>query len=706
MRNRYWIAAGLFILACLIAFLVWIGSFSFGPLAPSTAGQTIVYWAVSTLIYIFTVTLGFMLMRTGVKLYWERRANREGSRIRTKLVLGALALSLVPGVFLVLFSYSLMNLNLRRWFSRPAENIEFSLIDASHAFDNQHRAKLEALANWIATFQQVRGIVETPLLDEKDKLASQFVEICRKQGISEMWLEIDGRPTVTLCGSGKMTASESKFVTKAEVPGLVATHAVIRLASELPDLLARKQKEIEGYVRDYDKIRGERDRLNSLYIQYMALITLFILFLATWVALLLERQFSIPISALLFAVTEVRKGNLEHRIQTRAVDEMATLVRGFNEMLHELEANSKELERRRRFTEAILESIPTGVISVDADGRIQRVNHALSNLFSQDEIANASRLEDLFTRDDTAELKYLMKRARRVGSASSQVDYYTPKQVHHIAVTVAALEEKLNSGFVIVLEDTSELLRAQKAAAWHEVARRIAHELKNPLTPISLCAERITRQLDKGQLTQDSMRILRECSVTIAREVQSVKNLADEFSQFARFPAAQLAPADMNTVVRNGLAVFEGRLSGIEQQIHLAEDLPPVMIDPEQIKRVVVNLVDNAAEAMQDSLVKRLWVSTRFTHADTVELVVADSGHGVSPQDKERLFLPYFSTKERGTGLGLAIVNHILAEHHATIRAEDNRPLGTRFIVEIPVAVAAEPGVETAATTTTTTTSS
>jgi two-component system, NtrC family, nitrogen regulation sensor histidine kinase NtrY len=186
--------------------------------------------------------------------------------------------------------------------------------------------------------------------------------------------------------------------------------------------------------------------------------------------------------------------------------------------------------------------------------------------------------------------------------------------------------------------------------------------------------------------------------VTIAREVQSVKNLADEFSQFARFPAAQLGPADLNTVVRNGLALFEGRLQGIEQQIHLAENLPLVQIDPEQIKRVVVNLVDNAAEAMQESLVKQIAVSTRLIGEDTVEFVVADSGHGVSPEDKERLFLPYFSTKERGTGLGLAIVNHILAEHHANIRAEDNRPLGTRLIVEFPVAAPGDAHAEQPAT--------
>ena len=410
------------------------------------------------------------------------------------------------------------------------------------------------------------------------------------------------------------------------------------------------------------------------------------MFVATWIAFLLARQFSIPISALLNAAAEVRKGNLAHRITTPAIDELGTLVRGFNEMVQELEANSRELESRRKFTEAILESVPTGVLSVTSDGTIQRANRAARGLFTEDRITAAGRLEDLFARDDTAEIKYLMKRARRTGVAANQMEM---RQVNgpalHLAVTVAALEERLTSGFVIVLEDTSELLRAQKAAAWHEVARRIAHELKNPLTPISLCSDRITRQLDRGAITPESTRILRECSITIAREVESVKNLVNEFTEFARFPSAQPAPNDLNEAVRNGLAVFDGRLDGIEVKLDLTASLPLVNIDPEQIKRVVVNLVDNAAEAMQDSIVKHLWVSTRLTDGDSIELVVADSGPGISTEDRSKLFLPYFSTKERGTGLGLAIVNHVIHEHHAAIRVEDNRPSGARFIVDLPL---------------------
>ncbi len=343
------------------------------------------------------------------------------------------------------------------------------------------------------------------------------------------------------------------------------------------------------------------------------------------------------------------------------------------------------------FTEAILESIPTGVISLALDGRIQRVNRALHGLLPEERIARANHLHDLFPHEDAIEIEYLMKRARRTGIAASQMDLETPDQVLHLAVTVSALPARHSAahGFVVVLEDTSELLRAQKAAAWHEVARRIAHELKNPLTPIALCAERIARQLDRGPLSPESGRILRECADTISREVESVKTLADEFSQFSRFPAAQPVACELNDFVRIALGVFEGRLDGIEVRSELASDLPHVNVDPEQFKRVVVNLIDNAAEAMRDSLVKRMLIATHPA-GESVELLIADTGCGVSAGDKEKLFLPYFSTKGRGTGLGLAIVNHILSEHGARIRVEDNRPAGARFYVEVPVAVAVE----------------
>ena len=680
MRARIIYTVAGIVMAILVALLVWQGSFSFGEFGPSTPEQTVVYWGVSTLIFILTVALGFMLVRDSIKLYFQRRVNQEGSRIRTKLVVGALALSIVPAIFLVIFSYEVLNLNLMRWFVKPSEGIKRVLIDISNDLDEQTKLRSRSSANWIATLDETRAGLTDP-----ERQRPFFQNLCKTYALDYLAIEPDfGRPAF-LCGKPTPTADGLQFMARAKIAGDLPAGEVL-VSANMAAPIATKQDQIEGYLKEIEDIHTERGNMRSVYIRLMLLITLFVLFVATWIAFLLARQFSIPISALLHAAEEVRKGNLAHRVTTPAMDELGTLVRGFNEMVQELEANGRELESRRKFTEAILESVPTGVLSVSSDGTIQRANRAARGLFTQDRVAAAGRLEDLFARDDTAEIKYLMKRARRTGVAANQMEM---RQVNgpplHLAVTVAALEARLTSGFVIVLEDTSDLLRAQKAAAWHEVARRIAHELKNPLTPISLCSERITRQLDRGAVTAESTRILRECSITIAREVESVKNLVNEFSEFARFPSAQPAPNDLNLAVRNGLAVFDGRLDDIDVKLDLADSLPLVNIDPEQMKRVVVNLVDNAAEAMQDSLVKHLWVSTRLTDADSIELVVADSGPGISTEDRSKLFLPYFSTKERGTGLGLAIVNHVIHEHHAAIRVEDNRPSGARFIVDLPV---------------------
>jgi PAS domain S-box-containing protein len=454
--------------------------------------------------------------------------------------------------------------------------------------------------------------------------------------------------------------------------------------------VAQTRAEMQRISEERAQLFEQRRTIRAESTKFMVLITLFVVSVATWIALFLAKQISVPITALLEGASEVRKGNLRYRVNVRAADELGSLVRSFNQMTQELEAGNRELDARRRFTEAILESIPTGVISIGSDGSIRRVNRALAKIFPATQVSLATRLEDLFSREDTAEIKYLMKRARRTGAASRQIELRTPQRKLQIAVTVSALEEKLTSGFVVVLEDTTELLRAQKAAAWHEVARRVAHEIKNPLTPMGLSAERIVRQLERLDLPPGPARIVSECATMITKSVESVKTLVDEFSQFARFPSAQPVRDDLNQAVSAALVVFEGRLDGIQLRANLAPGLPPVNLDREQFQRVVVNLVDNAAEAMQDSLIRELRITTQPGAAETVELVVEDTGCGIGPEDKERLFLPYFSTKNRGTGLGLAIVSHIVAEHNGQIRVEDNQPVGARFTVELPAIVDAD----------------
>jgi two-component system, NtrC family, nitrogen regulation sensor histidine kinase NtrY len=675
MRKRILIGLGAVLLAFLVAMMVWQGSFHFGEYAPASPEQTVLFWAISTLIALLTVIVGFMLFRTGVKLYIERRSNREGSRIRSKMVVGALALSFVPVMFLVLFGYGVMNRNLDKWFSRPAEGIRDELVEVAEAMRAEFAARVNAQARWFAMLPQTYsaaagGEVNRPL----------FQQQCEQQGISSLWLTLAGNESVVLCGAARAERAVNAYTVQIPVEG--AAGVTLYASAGMPPDLGENERAIAGYVAQYNQLSAYRVQFRNLYLLYITLIAMFVLFIATWIARILADQISNPISALLRAAGEVRKGNLGYRVNVQAIDELATLVRGFNEMMQALEANSRELEERRRFTEAILESIPTGVISIAADGRIQRINRALRGIFPEERIERAQYIRDLLPAEDAAELRYMMNRARRTGIAASQLEVKANGRLMHLAVTVAALEQREPSGFVLVLEDTSELLRAQRAAAWQEVARRIAHELKNPLTPIGLSAERIIRQLERGT-RPESERILRECAVTIVRELESVRLLVNEFSQFSRFPASQPVASDLNAIVRAGMEVFAGRLQGIQMHILLEPDLPAVNVDREHFKRVIINLVDNAAEAMQDSLVRNLLVATRSTAPEIVELIVADTGPGVSPEVKEKLFLPYFSTKRRGTGLGLAIVARIIGEHNATIRVEDNKPTGTRFIVEI-----------------------
>jgi two-component system, NtrC family, nitrogen regulation sensor histidine kinase NtrY len=287
-----------------------------------------------------------------------------------------------------------------------------------------------------------------------------------------------------------------------------------------------------------------------------------------------------------------------------------------------------------------------------------------------------------------------------MGGASREIEFATTGRLVRAAVTVSSLgPRRSNPGFVVVIDDLTDLLRAQKAAAWQEVAQRIAHEIKNPLTPIQLSAQRLLRHLERtGSAKPDAPRsdldkLVAECAGLIEREVQTLESLVDEFSQFARFPAARLGVADLNSIVASALELFHGRLEGITVRSELAVSLPPVRADRELLRRVVANLIDNAAESREGSSIRQLRVATRTEgDGDAVEIEISDSGHGISPEDKERLFLPHFSTKERGTGLGLAIASRIIAEHHGTIRVEDNLPTGTRFLIRFPAAeVAAMP---------------
>jgi hypothetical protein len=380
---------------------------------------------------------------------------------------------------------------------------------------------------------------------------------------------------------------------------------------------------------------------------------------------------------------------------------MAELVRSFNHMAADLEtsrqmadsssaqltAANASIEERRRELETIVETIPSGVVTLDGSGTVLQANRAFAVLIGQHRDAGlrGEKLDSLLPPESVDDLAGVIRRGQRMGAASTEIEFHARGRTMHLAVTSARLELAHSKvGTVLVVEDTSELLRAQRQLAWKEVAQRVAHEIKNPLTPIALSAERIGRHLDRS--LPDSPAIIRKCSEVILGCVATLRTLVDQFSALAQFPAPQPRACDMNRVVEEALALFAGRLDGITVTRALEPDLPMVLADPEAIRRALANLIDNAAEAMQGSLLRLLDICSALSEdGSAVEVSVSDTGHGLTDEIRERLFLPFYSTKQRGTGLGLSIAAKIVQEHGGSIRAESNSPKGARFLVRLPL---------------------
>jgi len=472
---------------------------------------------------------------------------------------------------------------------------------------------------------------------------------------------------------------------------------------------------IQAQTGEYYQAKQDLRALKRQMLLILLLFTVLLLSSVMWVALFLAKQVTVPIQALAEGTREVSSGNFDYQVPEQAQDELGVLVRSFNTMTTQLRDSRaqideftrslqqavQELERRRQLMETVLESIPTGVISLDNSGIILRTNTSVSRMFGIHEPGSRS-LEGLLGADGARTVQHLMRRSLRMGVVSQEMETVVEGRVLHLAVTVSSLgPRRANTGYVLVFDDLSELLRSQKTEAWQEVARRIAHEIKNPLTPIQLSAQRLSHFLEKREAVPleapadpELVKLVQECSRLIEREVATLASLVNEFSQFVRFPVAKLASTSANTIVREALEVFAGRLDGITLKANLAENLPMVRADAALIRSVVVNLIDNAAEALENSSFREITVLTKsLADAEAVQICVADTGHGISPEDKDKLFLPHFSTKDRGTGLGLAIAARIIAEHGGSIHVEDNFPVGARFVIEMPVAELTPPAI-------------
>jgi len=723
-KQRWGLAIGGILLTLLLAAVFTFGSLNV-PFEPKSWRAALVLYAVSSLITAAFLVFGLILARTTLRLWAERSREQLGTRFKTKMVVGAMAISLLPIIFMFIVSYSLINRSLLLWFPKPlevaSEETQRLLTDLGKAqlprlrgLALQARAEADRPGTDFLEHVFAKGGDAVWLLDRDGKVLRGGI-VCDSQpedltGAICVQPDVSGQYLRTLASGVEVWAAGGRSYFAARVPASrenLAGGFVVAAYRTSPDVLERLTA-IQGQTREYYQEKQDLRALKRQMLLILLFFTLLLLSAVMWVALFLAKQVTIPIQALAEGTREVSSGNFDYQVPEQAQDELGILVRSFNSMTTQLRDSRsqidqftrnlqqavQELERRRQLMETVLENIPTGVISLDAKGVILRVNSSVSRMFG---ITGSEfySLEGLVGADAARIVNYLMRRSLRMGVVSREIETVAAGRVLHLAVTVSSLgPRRANTGYVLVLDDLTEVLRAQKSAAWQEVARRIAHEIKNPLTPIQLSAQRLLRFLEKSDTSQsvatrhaELAKLVQECSRLIEREVSTLAELVNEFSQFVRFPTAKLVPTNANTIVHQAVEVFSGRLDGITLKTTLADNLPQVRADGGLLRSVIVNLIDNAAEALENSTSGEILVSTlAHSDAETVVICVSDTGTGISPEDKDKLFLPHFSTKDRGTGLGLAIAARIVAEHGGSIHVEDNLPMGSRFLVELPVA--------------------
>lgn len=714
-KQRWSLAVGGILLSLLLGVVFTFGSLDV-PFEPGNWRGVMALSAVSSFISAALIVFGLIFLRSVVRLWAERRKEQLGARFKTKMVVGAMALSLLPVLFMFFVSYSLLNRTLARWFPRP---LEIASEQTQKLFNDMGRSsspRLRRLAEGlhVQASQPVEDILKRAaelavdavwILDKDGKVVRGGVlcdaqtdkSDCQRPGVL-------GTQIGTLPSGVEVWEAQGKSYLVARIGGPDAGYVAAGYRTG-PDFLSRFAL-IQKKTQEYEKEKQNLRVLKRQLLLILAFFTILLLFSVMWIALFLAKQVTVPIQALAEGTREVSSGNFDYQVPEQAQDELGVLVRSFNTMTTQLRDNREqidqftrnlqqavqELERRRQLMETVLENIPTGVISLDANGSILRKNSAVARMFGG-AAQEVDSIEELFGAEAARHVQHLMRRSLRMGVVSREIELVVAGRVLHAAVTVSSLgPRRANSGYLVVIDDLTEMLRAQKSAAWQEVAQRIAHEIKNPLTPIQLSAQRLSRFLDR----QDSAgvprdpeltRLVEECSRLIEREVSTLAALVNEFSQFVRFPAAKLTVTSANTAVDEAVEIFSERLDGIVLKTSLAPNLPAVRADIGLLRSVLVNLIDNAAEALETAPVREITVLTRANEdAESIEICVQDTGYGISPEDKDKLFLPHFSTKERGTGLGLAIAARIIAEHGGAIRVEDNFPAGSRFVIELPVA--------------------
>ncbi|MGC3973507.1 MAG: ATP-binding protein [Nitrospira sp.] len=675
------------------------------------------------------VVLTLLLSRNLIKAYFERRHRLVGSGFRAKLVAAFIGFSLIPTVLLALVASGLVNKAVDVWFNDQIEHVmkdSYEVARMHHAGHvslaiNSARAISHEIFREELLLPEQRDLLVAAIARKRDEYATAGIEVFSSKmetltkaldpevpvtvldlPIGQLVLQvINGKQELTsvqeaqtgrLVRAGVPIASS---VRRGEIDGVVVVDAYV------PESLLGKMESIGRQYAEYKQMKAMKNPIKAGAYLLVAVITVMILFSATWFGFYVARGITVPIQRLAEATEAIAQGDLSVRIEAKATDEIGTLVESFNRMTADLQGSKSkveeanvslrqsnlELDRRRAYIETVVDTIAAGVLSIDRQGIITTFNPSAERMLglwadrfrgrSANEVFKEYKL-DLFQSVYDRMLADQRDNIALEGQLDLQGRFLT------IGVHCSRMKDESNKdlGFVLIFEDLSELIKAQKAAAWREVAQRIAHEIKNPLTPIQLSAQRLRKKFqDKAP---DFDRICDESTQVIVNEVGSLKQMLDEFSKFARMPAPHMTMNSLGDVVKEVVALYESAHREVICVVSLDADLPPFNFDREQIKRVLVNLCDNGIHAMNQR--GRLWITTRYDMKQRRAVVtVADEGTGIAPEDQDKLFMPYFSRKKTGTGLGLAIVRRIVTDHDGQIHAGNHQPKGALFTFELPV---------------------
>jgi two-component system nitrogen regulation sensor histidine kinase NtrY len=679
--------------------------------------NNIIIFSLININIILILLLIFLVIRNLVKLIFERRRKVLGAKLRTKLVAAFVSLSLVPTVILFLVAVGFITNSVEHWFKAPVEQSLQGALEVAQAYYRDFANNMVSSAQQIGNHLSKQGVLkeiketdkgflreqleikrqeyhlsavgiffkgeEDSILVEEPALEAIFLNL--PQDLLEAGFSGKEVSRILSMGEGEVIAGIAPIFNASkekEVLGVLATSLFI------PKSLTAKMNEISQAFVEYKGLKILKKPIKSSYMMALLMVTLLIIFSATWFGFYLAKDITVPIKELAEATHRIATGDLNFRIQMKAADEIGTLVQSFNQMTGDLQVSRSELEQRKKYMEIVLKNVAAGVISFDEKGRVTTINTSAEQILEiKEEEFLDKNISEVLPKEYVEKIQPLLSELKSSGKdfIERQLTVNLKGKSLSLLINLTTLKDEEGNplGVVAVFDDLTQLIKAQRMAAWREVARRIAHEIKNPLTPIQLSAQRLRkRYLEK--LEPDAT-VFDECTQTIVNQVEELKGMVNEFSNFARMPASQPTPSRLNEIIQETLVLFRG----VKKQIHfefIPDKLPVLNLDREQMKRVMINLVKNSLAAIENEGNIRIQTSYDPT-LQMVRLEVSDNGRGISDEDKGRLFEPYFSTRKSGMGLGLTIVNAIISDHNGYIRVRDNKPKGTTFLIELPVRI-------------------